>query len=91
MPAAAPRPGFSRWLRSTSERYLKQAAFEQVAARYGGRTPPKPRGMEVFWVRVYAPAFHRLPPGLRDAVIRRLPGSHRQKWTYPARPQGPAV
>ena len=88
---ATARRGFSRWLRARSEQSLKQAACAQIAARYGGRVPPAPRGADRFWVSVYAPTFHRLPRGLRTAVIARMPGSHRQKWTYPSRPAGPAV
>jgi len=86
-----PTTGFARWLRATSELHLKQAANAQIAARYGGRVPPPPRGKDRFWLQVYAPLYHRLPIGLRSAVIARMPGSHREKWTYPNRPAGPAV
>jgi hypothetical protein len=84
--------GFARWLRSTSETWLKRAAQAELARRYGGRLPPPPHGgTALFWLKVYAPLYHRLPAGLRSAVIARLPGSHRQAWTYPDRPSGPAV
>jgi hypothetical protein len=83
--------GFPRWLRATSEHYLKLAAQAEIARRHGGRVPPPPRGAELFWLKVYAPVYHRLPASLRTAVIARLPGSHRQTWTYPDRPSGPAV
>ena len=83
--------GFARWLRSTSELHLKQAAQAELARRYGGRIPPPPRGAAVFWLKIFAPTYHRLPAVLRSAIIARLPGSHRQAWTYPDRPSGPAV
>lgn len=89
--ASTPRAGFSRWLRATSEKYLMQAAVATLAERYRGRVPPPPRGVTWLWVRIYAPVYHWLPLPLRTAVIARLPGSHRQKWTYRSRPRGPAV
>jgi hypothetical protein len=82
--------GFTRWLRSTSETHLKQAAQLVVARRYGGRLPPPARGAQLFWLKVYAPAYHLLPAGLRNALIARMPGSHRQTWTYQSRASGPA-
>jgi len=55
-------------------------------------TPPRrPRGAEVFWLRIYVPAYRALPWPVRSAVMRRLPGSHRQKWTREEKPRGPAI
>ena len=82
---------FSRWLRATSERYLMIAAQRKVGAKYGVPPPRRPRGADVFWLRVYVPAYHALPWGLRSAIMRRMPGSHRMKWTEGERPRGPAV
>ena len=82
---------FSRWLRATSEHYLMVAAQEKVAAKYQVTPPRRPRGAEVFWLRIYVPAYRALPWPVRSAVMRRLPGSHRQKWTKGEKPRGPAV
>ena len=67
------------------------AAQEKVAAKYRVTPPPRPRGMDLFWRRVYVPAYRALPWAVRSAVMRRLPGSHRQTWTKGERPRGPAV
>jgi hypothetical protein len=82
---------FSRWLRATSEHYLMVAAQEKVAAKYQVTPPRRPRGAEVFWLRIYVPAYRALPWPVRSAVMRRLPGSHRQKWTKGEKPRGPAI
>jgi hypothetical protein len=82
---------FSRWLRATSEHYLMVAAQEKVAAKYRVTPPRRPHGAEVFWRRIYVPAYRALPWPVRSAVMRRLPGSHRQKWTKGERPRGPAI
>jgi hypothetical protein len=53
--------------------------------------PPPPRGIDVFWQRVYAPVFYRLPYRVRALVADRLPGSHRKTWHQPPQAGGPAV
>lgn len=83
--------GFSRWLRATSEHHLMVAAQEKIAARYGVPPPRRPRGAEIFWRRVYVPAYRAIPWNVRVVIIRRMPGSHRRKWTKQHRPYGPAV
>jgi len=82
---------FSRWLRATSEHYLMVAAQEKVAAKYHVTPPRRPRGAEVFWLRIYVPVYRALPWPVRSAVMRRLPGSHRRTWTKGEMPRGPAV
>jgi hypothetical protein len=82
---------FSRWLRATSERYLMIAAQRQVAAKYGLPPPRRPRGADVFWLRVYVPAYRAVPWRVRSAIMRRMPGSHRMAWTTGIRPRGPAT
>ena len=82
---------FSRWLRATSEHYLMVAAQERVVAKYHVTPPLPPRGAQVFWLRIYVPAYRALPWRVRSAVMRRLPGSHRQTWTKGEKPRGPAV
>jgi hypothetical protein len=82
---------FARWLRATSEHHLMVAAQEKVAAKYKVTPPPPPHGAEVFWRRVYVPAYRAVPWRARSFLIRRLPGSHRMKWTKAQRPRGPAI
>jgi hypothetical protein len=77
---------FSRWLRATSERHLMIAAQEKIAAKYGVTPPPPPRGRDIFWLRVYVPAYRAVPWPVRSAIMHRLPGSHRQTWTRTQRP-----
>jgi hypothetical protein len=56
----------SRWLRSNSEHYLLLDAQARMAAVQGRPGPPRPRGAkEVFWLRVFAPTYRRLPWKLR--------------------------
>ena len=86
-----PRMSFARWLRATSEHYLMVAAQQKMAAKYGVTPPPQPHGAEVFWLRVYVPVYRALPWPVRSAVMRRLPGSHRETWTKEERPRGPAI
>jgi hypothetical protein len=82
---------FSRWLRATSERYLMIAAQQDIAAKYGVPPPRRPRGAEIFWLRVYVPAYRAVPWRLRSAIMRRMPGSHRMTWTASHRPRGHAT
>jgi len=85
---------FSRWLRATSEHYLMIAAQHDMTAKYGVALPRRAgrRGwQEVFWLRVYVPAYRAVPWPLRSAIMRRMPGSHRMTWTAGHRPRGPAA
>lgn len=83
---------FSAWLRTNSEHYLLVAAHAKLAKRDGGPAPRPPRGLkELFWLRIFAPVYAVLPWGLRSAIMRTMPGSHRQSWAPPPRAQGPAV
>ena len=82
----------SRWLRTNSEHYLLQDAQARVAAAQGRSGPPRPRGAkEVFWLRVFAPTYRRLPWKIRSALIQAMPGSHRKHWTPPAQRRSPAI
>jgi hypothetical protein len=78
---------FSRWLRATSEHYLMIAAQQKIGAKYGVALPPRPRGREIFWLRVYVPAYRAVPWPVRSAIVRRLPGSHRMIWTRTQHPR----
>ena len=77
---------FTRWLRARSEHYLMVAAQEKMAAKYQIAPPRRPRGAEVFWLRVFVPAYRAVPWPVRSALMRRMPGSHRMTWTKTQRP-----
>ncbi|WP_110207108.1 hypothetical protein [Nocardioides daejeonensis] len=83
--------GFTRWVRSTSEHYLMIDAQDKVARRLGTTRPAPPRGVEIFWRRIYVPLFYLLPAGLRNAIIAKMPGSHQKRWVKQAPLRGPAV
>lgn len=82
---------FTRWVRRVSEDQLLTAAQKVVAKRYGVTPPPRPAGLDIFWQKVYAPIYYRLPWKFRSKVMMRMPGSHRQKWTTRPPSGGPAV
>jgi hypothetical protein len=82
---------FARWLRATSEHYLMVAAQQEMASKHQIEPPRRPRGAEVFWLRVYVPAYRAVPWAVRSALMRRMPGSHRMKWTKTQHPRGPAT
>jgi len=88
---SAQQQSFTRWVRSVSEEQLVIAAQAKMAARYGVTPPPAPHGVDLFWQRVYAPLFYRLPYALRAKVAGAMPGSHRQTWHQPEQAKGPAV
>lgn len=67
------------------------AAQEKIAVKYGVPPPRRPAGTDVFWLRVYVPVYQAIPWRVRSVIMRRMPGSHRMKWTPPQRPRGPAV
>lgn len=83
--------GLTRWVRSKSEHYLMVDAEDKIASRLGTRRPLRPKGVEIFWRRIYVPVFHRLPPGLRDSIIAHMPGSHQKQWKQQPPLRGPAV
>jgi hypothetical protein len=68
------------------------AAQQKIAAKYQayGLAPPRrPHGAEVFWLRIYVPAYRAVPWPVRSAIMRLMPGSHRMTWTKTQRPRGP--
>lgn len=85
----------SRWLRKNAEHYLMVAAQDRVARRYGVTRPRRPTGLEqLFWLRLFAPLYARLPWSVRSRALRLMPGSHRKQWTSwtdPPRRRDPAV
>ena len=85
--------GFAAWLRKNAERYLLIAAQQRVAQRRGFAAPTPPATpKDRFFLVVFVPVYRRLPWGLRQAVLQRMPGSHRRTWEPRERtPLGPAV
>jgi hypothetical protein len=83
----------SRWLRQNSEHYLLLDAQARMAAVHGRPGPPPPTGAgEIFWRKVFAPTYRRLPWKVRSTVIQRMPGSHRRDWSSRVTStRGPAV
>lgn len=82
---------FTGWVRATSEHYLMIDAQDKVARKLGSPRPLPPVGMAIFWRRIYVPIFHRMPLSWRSAIIARMPGSHRKKWTKQPPSKGPAI
>jgi hypothetical protein len=80
---------FTRWVRKVSQEQLLASAKTKVATSRG-LPSRRPHGKDVFWQKVYAPVFYRLPIPLRDKVVAIMPGSHRQTWHQPAQVSGPA-
>jgi hypothetical protein len=84
--------GFSSWLRANSEHYLLISAHQKLSRRLGSPAPRPPKGLkDIFWLKVFAPVYGALPWKLRSRIMTAMPGSHRQTWAPPPRPQGPAV
>ena len=84
---------FAAWLRKNAEHYLLIAAQQRVAERRGFAAPTPPATpKDRFFLVVFVPVYRRLPWGLRQAVLQRMPGSHRRTWEPRERnPLGPAV
>ena len=82
---------FFQWVRQTSEHYLMVDAQDRIGRKLGARRPAPPHGTEIFWRRVYVPVFHLLPQSVRDAMIARMPGSHRKRWPSEPPLRGPVV
>ena len=70
------------WLRRNSERYLLEAAQDDMARRYLGTMPQHPASgvVDAFWRRVYVPVYRRIPWAVRRRLIVAMPGSHRRPW-----------
>jgi hypothetical protein len=62
-----------------------------MAERHGLPPPAPPKGVDLFWQRVYVPAYNLLPWRVRRVVMRAMPGSHRKTWHASEEAQGPAV
>jgi len=83
--------GFARTLRVVSEKHLMVAAEAKVARKYGTTPPRPPKGIDLFWQKIYVPSYYLLPYKLRAKIMALMPGSHRRTWHTPAQVKGPAV
>jgi hypothetical protein len=63
------------------------AAQQKIAAKYQVTPPRRPRGREIFWLRVYVPTYQAVPWPVRSLVMQRLPGSHRMPWKRTQHPR----
>jgi hypothetical protein len=84
---------FAAWLRRNAEHYLLVAAQQRIAHRLSFEAPSPPRTVkDRFFLVLFVPIYRRLPWRLRQAVLQRMPGSHRRTWEPRERkPLGPAV
>ena len=84
---------FAAWLRRNAEHYLLIGAQQRVAQRHGFAAPTPARTPKArFFLGVFVPVYRRRPWRLRQAVLQRMPGSHRRTWEPRERtPLGPAV
>ncbi len=72
---------FSRWLRTNSQQYLLADAQQRIGRRNGITVYGKPRSLkDCFWRYIFVPTYKIMPDGLRQGLIRAMPGSHRQAW-----------
>jgi len=70
-----------------------EAAQRILAERYLGKDAVPALGTQAFfWRRIFVPVYQRLPWALRHGMIRRMPGSHRQRWRgFDAEPRHPGI
>lgn len=79
--------GFSRWVRSNAEYFLREATENALAKRYGLKPPVRRRGPMAFvWRRMFVPIYRILPWSLRRWIMGVMPGSHRRPWNDRAPP-----
>lgn len=63
---------FGEWLRKNAEKYLLEAAADEMAVRYPGLCvkPYRERGIvPFFWRSVFVPIYSRIPWSIRKKVI----------------------
>lgn len=74
-----------QWVRSSSQKYLLEAAQARLARSYLHRAGPVYRRTPqvLFWKWMFVPIYQRLPWQLRRATILAMPGSHHRGWPAP--------
>jgi hypothetical protein len=89
---SATTTSFTGWLRHNAEHYLLVDAHRRLAAKHDSPAPRPPKGLkEIFWLKVFARVYARLPWPVRHRVMLVMPGSHHKTWAPPPAPRGPAV
>jgi hypothetical protein len=72
---------FTEWLRTNSQQYLLSDAQQRIGRKNGVTVYGKPRTFkDRFWRYIFVPTYKMLPNGLRESLIRAMPGSHRRAW-----------
>ena len=76
---------FGSWLRQNAEKYLMEAAQENVASRYPEycATPYREKGMtHFFWKNIFVPVYLAIPWPVRRKIIlfTSYPGGKRPSW-----------
>jgi hypothetical protein len=76
---------FSQWLRKNAERYLLEAAADDIAAKYPEMCakPFREKGFgPLFWRDIFVPIYSKIPWSIRRKIIliTSYPGGKRPNW-----------
>lgn len=77
--------GFGRWLRKNAEKYLLEAASDEVASRYPeycARAYREKGFIPFFWRNIFVPVYLTIPWSIRRKIIlfTSYPGGKRPSW-----------
>lgn len=81
----AEQKSFGEWLRKNAEKYLMEAASDEMAAHYPNfcAKPYREKGLvPFFWRSVFVPVYSKIPWDIRKKIILRssYPGGERPQW-----------
>lgn len=76
---------FGHWLRENAEKYLLEAADDQMISQYpkACEKPYREKGIiPLFWRRIFVPVYLIIPWGVRRKIIlyTSYPGGKRPHW-----------
>jgi hypothetical protein len=79
------KTSFGEWLRKNAEKYLLQAAADEMAARYPDfcAKPYREKGvLPFFWRNIFVPIYSRVPWDVRRKIIlfSAYPDGKRPHW-----------
>lgn len=79
------KTSFGEWLRKNAEKYLLQAAADEMAARYPDfcAKPYREKGvLPFFWRNIFVPIYSRIPWDVRRKLIllSSYAGGERPHW-----------
>jgi hypothetical protein len=79
------KKSFGQWLRHNAEKYLLEAAADEMAARYPDfcAKPYRQKGLvPFFWRNIFAPIYLRIPWNVRKKMIllSSYPSGERPHW-----------